>query len=101
MSNQKQRHHSGKEKPPLKRDMQAKHVEVTSNSLLIGKTVKEAQDYSGGASILAIRKHRQHNRCFIAAGGNHPWSDSTKRKQTMNVEGNVNEGSETVLFHCG
>jgi hypothetical protein len=37
--------------------MQAKHVEVTSNSLLIGKTVKEAQDYSGGALILAIRKH--------------------------------------------
>ena len=41
----------------MKHDIQATHVEITSDSLLIGKTGKEAQDYSGGASMLAIRKH--------------------------------------------
>jgi Trk K+ transport system NAD-binding subunit len=38
-------------------DRRGASIEMFSNSSLVGKTVREAQDYSGGASILAIRKH--------------------------------------------
>jgi voltage-gated potassium channel len=38
-------------------DLGLDDIEVTGDSWLVGKQISEAQDYSGGASILAIRKH--------------------------------------------
>lgn len=43
--------------PGYGRDLSLEDIEVAFNSSLVGKSVKEAQDYGGGASILAIRKH--------------------------------------------
>lgn len=43
--------------PGYGKELSLEEIEVVSNSSLVGKKVKEAQDYSGGASILAIRKH--------------------------------------------
>lgn len=36
-----------------------------------------------------------YDRKGFAAGGNHSGSDGTKREQTVDVEGNIQEGSET------
>ncbi|MFW6118434.1 MAG: potassium channel family protein [Chloroflexota bacterium] len=43
--------------PGYGKELSLEDIEVSSNSSLVGKSVKEAQDYSGGASILTIRKH--------------------------------------------
>jgi voltage-gated potassium channel len=43
--------------PGYGKELSLEDIEMFSNSSLVGKTVREAQDYSGGASILAIRKH--------------------------------------------
>jgi len=42
--------------PGYGKDLGLDDIEITSKSSLVGKKVSEAQDYSGGASILAIRK---------------------------------------------
>jgi voltage-gated potassium channel len=43
--------------PGYGKELSLEDIEVSSNSSLVGKSVKEAQDYSGGASILTIRKY--------------------------------------------
>jgi len=43
--------------PGYGRELSLEDIEVAANSSLVGKSVSEAQDYSGGASILAVRKH--------------------------------------------
>lgn len=43
--------------PESGKELSLEDIEISSISSLVGKTVREAQDYSGGASILAIRKH--------------------------------------------
>jgi K+/H+ antiporter YhaU regulatory subunit KhtT len=43
--------------PGYGKQLSFEEIGVTSNSSLADKSVKEAQDYGSGASILAIRKH--------------------------------------------
>ncbi len=43
--------------PGYGRELSLEEIEISSKSSLIGRTVREAQDYSGGASILTIRKY--------------------------------------------
>lgn len=43
--------------PGYGKELSLEDIEVSPNSSLVGKSVKEAQDYGGGASILTIRKH--------------------------------------------
>jgi voltage-gated potassium channel len=42
--------------PGYGKELGLEEIEADSDSKLVGKSIREAQDYSGGASILAIRK---------------------------------------------